>query len=109
MTDTNARRTIKLTTVQGKRRPDKINTKGRIFSICTLKKVTIKPCESTQIDSQIGVELPDGLVRTLIVLPTIQMTELKLKNDNSVEGKQTLVFQVINQTFSNTFTFKRTM
>ena len=49
------------------------------------KKVTIKPAESTQIDSEIDVKLPDGLVGTLVVLSTIQTIGLKLENDNSIE------------------------
>ena len=57
------------------------------------KKVTIKPCESIHVDSQIEFELPDGLKGTLVVLLTIQMMGLKLQNDNSIEGKQTLVFK----------------
>ena len=67
-----------------------MNKSGTTFSIRAAKKVTIKPCESTQIGVQIEFELPDGMVSMLVILPTIQTLALKQQNRHLIEGTQTL-------------------
>ena len=61
-TQVDSQRAITFTTAQDKRRPDKINKSATIFLICELRKLLLDK----------KIELPEGLVRTLVVLPTIQ-------------------------------------
>ena len=69
-TQVDSQRAITFTTAQDKGRPDKINKSATIFLICELRKLVIKSAETALLDKKI--ELPEGLVRTLVVLPTIQ-------------------------------------
>lgn len=70
-TQVNSQRTVTFTTAQGKRRPDKINKSATIILICVSRKLVIKPAETALLDTKIQVELPEGPVGALVVLPII--------------------------------------
>ena len=70
-TQVNSQRTVTFTTAQGKRRPDKINKSATIILICVSRKLVIKPAETALLDTKIQVELPEGPVSALVVLPII--------------------------------------
>ena len=101
-------KTITFNTSQGKRRPDKINIRGKRFSINVPRKIAIKPAETATVNKNIGVAIPDGIVATLAVLPTIRTLGLKLQNKHTTQRThQTLSFTLLIQSFTRTFTFKR--
>ena len=106
-TQVNSQRTVTFTTAQGKRRPDKINKSATIILICVSRKLVIKPAETALLDTKIQVELPEGPVGALVVLPIIQSLILKLQNGYSIQGKQILTFRLLNQSFSRRFTFRK--
>ena len=101
------KRTITFNTRQGKRRKFKINKRGNIFSINVPRRITIRTAETATLNENIGLALPDGIVDTLVVLPTVRKLGLKLQNEHTIQGTQTLSFRLLIQSFTRTFSSKR--
>ena len=74
-----SQRAVTFTTAQDKRRPGKINKSATTFLICVPRKLVIKSAETALLDKKI--ELPEGLVGTLVVLPTIQSNTWQTNTD----------------------------
>ena len=60
------------------------------FDICT-KEICH---QTTTLNTRVQVDLPQGLVGTLVVLPAIQTLGLKPQNGHLMQGTQTLTFRL---------------
>lgn len=89
-----------LSAAQGERRPEKINNSATIFSIHAPRKLVVNQIETVKLSTKNQVNLPEGLVSTLVLLPTMRTLGLKLLKGYTVQGKQTLTFKFLNQNFT---------
>lgn len=91
-----------------KEKGQKSETVFKQFTQFILKKIVINPTESVQINKETIVNLPDGIHAQLTIMPEVLNLGMKNRNDNELnEDTEHLVFNLQNQTFSETFAFNR--
>ena len=91
-----------------KEKGQKSETVLKQFTQFILKKIVINPTESVQINKETIVNLPDGIHAQLTIMPEVLNLGMKNRNDNELnEDTEHLVFNLQNQTFSETFAFNR--
>lgn len=91
-----------------KEKGQKSETVLKQFTQFILKKIVINPTESVQINKEAIVNLPDGIHAQLTIMPEVLNLGMKNRNDNELnEDTEHLVFNLQNQTFSETFAFNR--
>ena len=91
-----------------KEKGQKSETVLKQFTQFILKKIVINPTESVQINKETIVNLPDGIHAQLTIMPEVLNLGMKNRNDNELnEDTEHLVFNLQNQTFSETFASNR--
>ena len=81
---------------------------NNLCSLFTKKSIVINSTESAQIDKEITVNLPDGILAVLTIMTTVLNLGLYNRNDNElIKDTEHLVLDLQIQTFSEKIIFNK--
>ena len=75
-------RTIKVAIIQGIQKLTKFIKSGNKFPLYAPNRIVIRPSENTEVENQVKVKVSNGILSSVVHLPTIQIIESKLQNSN---------------------------
>ena len=93
-------RNITVNTDEGIKRPKLINKHNTIIALCSPEGIKMNAGDFRYVNMNCSTELPDGIIGTFILLPSLRDEGLELALHNSNPDSRKVQFELLNKNHS---------
>ena len=102
-----ATRTIKFKTEKGYKRPKALGSRNSLFQICSPELINIRPGEIKFIFLKYSIHLPDDILTTFLITPSLGNEGLQLTHYTNKNIDEKIRLKIFNKMHNNIFTRKK--
>ena len=105
-----ARQKIEISTGLQIKKPPQLSTNGTFNAIYSPVKSKLRPCESTMLNLQLKIKLPDGIQGIIGLLPSLILQSLTIENSKRITSQtqyEVIKLDLLNRSFSDTIEIKK--
>ena len=105
-----ARQEIEISTGLQIKKPPQLSANGTFNAIYSPMKFKLRPCESTMLNLQLKIKLPDGIQGIIGLLPSLILQSLTIENSKRITLQtqyEVIKLDLLNRNFNDTIEIKK--